>query len=123
WQGHWLAGQSTAPSSGEDVMHICCANYAQLWKPNGNGTFTISGPLSPSPGYGMMDGSWYAADFARDDGRTDLLHSCCGDYANIWKTTTDNTGNFDVNAPTGPGWVTACSVELSKGEPPGCLVR
>ena len=37
----------------------------------------------PWPGYGLQSGSWLAGDF-NGDGKTDLVHLCCTDYANIW---------------------------------------
>ncbi len=103
-QGYWIAGQFNSPTSGEDLIHICCANNVNIWKSNGNGTFTVvSWQVPGNPGYGMLEGSWHAGDFT-GDGRTDLHHACCGYYSNTWKAKTDNSGAFDVVAfvPTQP---------------------
>jgi len=111
-QGHWLTGEFTQPGGlGADLIHICCATWANIWKSNGNGTFSVvNAPngWSPWANYGMLEGSWHVGDFT-GDGRTDLLHALGGSSANIWKAKSNNSGTFDVNGFTpGAGYCMLC---------------
>ncbi len=83
----------SAPESGDfdgdgrtDLIHICCADYAHIYYFNTNGTF-IRYTFLPWAGYGMQSGDWRFGDF-NGDGRTDILHLCCPDYANLFLATT-----------------------------------
>jgi len=108
-QGHWIAGKFTQPGLRDDLIHICCRYYANIWKSNGSGGFSWNLGWAPNPNYGMLEGSWHKGDLARDDGRTDLLHAWGSDYANILKPKIDNSGFFDVNSyqPI-PGYCMLC---------------
>jgi hypothetical protein len=106
-QGQWLTGRFNSAGGPEDLIHICCANTANIWISNGNGTFwVVNNGWSPWPGYGMLEGSWHAADFT-GEGRTDLLHAWGGANAKVWKARTD--GTFDVNGfSPGSGYCMLC---------------
>jgi len=82
----------SAPESGDfdgdgrtDLMHICCADYAHIYYFNTDGSF-IRYTFLPWAGYGMQTGDWRFGDF-NGDGRTDIVHLCCADYANIFLAT------------------------------------
>jgi hypothetical protein len=108
-QGHWLVGEFTQPGGlGADLIHICCTNAANIWKSAGNGSFSVINGWSPWPNYGMVDGSWHAADFT-GDGRTDVLHAWGAASSNIWQPRPDNTGTFNVNGSSpGRGYCMLC---------------
>src|SRR5207244_8757257 len=66
-----------------DLLQLCCANYANLWMAGPNAGFSAGPPFHPWPGYGLQSGSWVTGDF-NGDGRTDLFHLCCANYAILW---------------------------------------
>jgi hypothetical protein len=103
-QGHWLAAELTN-GFGTDLVHICCANSMNVWRSLGNGQFSVvNGWQVPgNPAYGMLDGSWYAADFT-GDGKVDLHHACCSNYSNTFVSTwTQTGGTFNRFTVTPPG--------------------
>src|SRR5207245_972421 len=79
--GSWLTGDFNGDGR-TDLLHLCCADYANVWLARATGGFTLS-PFHPWTGYGMQSGSWLTGDF-NGDGRTDLFHLCCANYANLW---------------------------------------
>jgi hypothetical protein len=63
-----------------------------VWLSNGDGTFTVKG-FRPWNGYVVQQGGWAASD-VNGDGRGDLVHLCCSDYALVWLSNGD--GSFTV---------------------------
>ena len=84
-----------------DLAHLCCEDYGNIWLSNGDGTFRVQ-PFRPGPGYGLQSGTWRTGDF-NADGRTDLLHLCCGDYVNVWLSNGDGTFTVAAFSPW-PGY-------------------
>lgn len=93
--GQWLTGRFDFSTGSQDLIHICCTNTVNVWRSNGNGTYSVINGWSPWPNYGMLDGSWHAADFT-GDGRTDILHAVGPNHENTWKARINNSGMFDV---------------------------
>jgi hypothetical protein len=91
--GSWQAGDFNGDGR-TDVMHRCCRDYAHIWFSLGAGAFTLTS-FRPWPEYGMQTGSWQSGDF-NGDGKTDLVHLCCRDYAHIWFSY--GNGGFDMRA-------------------------
>lgn len=75
-----------------DLIHQCCTDYVHTWISDGDGTYTV-GFFRPWPGYGMNVGSFTSAD-VNNDGKGDLIHLCCKDYANVWLS--NGNGTFTV---------------------------
>src|SRR5439155_2441501 len=96
--GSWVTGDFNGDGR-TDLLHLCCANYANLWLAQANGGFSAGPPFQPWPGYGMQLGSWLTGDF-NGDGRTDLLHLCCTNYANVWLAQAN--GGFSAGPPFQP---------------------
>jgi hypothetical protein len=100
--GPWSAGDFNGDGK-TDLMHRCCHDQAIVWTSLGNGTFSSS-TMRPWSGYAMTSGTWQQGDF-NGDGRTDFVHLCCYDFANLWLSTGD--GRFAVTAfkPWSDYWV------------------
>ena len=79
--GTWQTGDFNGDGR-TDLMHLCCADYAQTWLSNGDGTFGLVSTRA-WPDYSMTSGPWKSLDLNGDQ-RTDLVHLCCRDYANAW---------------------------------------
>lgn len=86
--GRWLVADVSGDGKA-DLVHLCCGDYANLLVSNGDGTYTVTA-FRPWAGYGLALGSWRAADL-NNDGTTDLVHLCCGDYLNAWLSNGDGT--------------------------------
>lgn len=85
-QGQWQTGDFNGDFK-TDLLHLCCENEGVLWLADGNGGFSISG-FQPWAGYGMRYGSWQVGDVS-GDGKADLVHLCCSNYANVWLSNGD----------------------------------
>ena len=97
WKGYriQLGGWTTSDVNGDgriDLVHLCCADYLHVWFSNGNGTFSTK-VYRPWPNYALHLGRWLTAD-ANGDGKGDLIHLCCGDYAYTWLSRGD--GSYTV---------------------------
>jgi hypothetical protein len=98
--GIWRAGDFNGDNRG-DIMHLCCGDYANSWISNGDGSFTVSG-FRPWEGYNLQAGGWQSGDF-NADGKTDLVHLCCHDYAHQWLSA--GSGTFTIgSAQPWPGY-------------------
>lgn len=97
WKGYriQLGRWTTSDVNGDgriDLVHLCCADYLHVWFSNGNGTFSTN-VYRPWPGYGLHLGRWLTGDM-NGDGKGDLVHLCCGDYAYTWLSRGD--GGYTV---------------------------
>ena len=97
WKGYriQLGGWTTSDVNGDgriDLVHLCCPDYLHVWFSNGNGTFSTK-VYRPWPNYALHLGRWLTAD-ANGDGKGDLIHLCCGDYAYTWLSRGD--GGYTV---------------------------
>lgn len=97
--GTWLVGDFDGDGRG-DLIHFCCADHADVWLGQPDGSFLPGRALRPGPGYDMQAGSWLVVD-VNGDGRQDLLHLCCKDHADIWLSRSD--GSFVLAPPLRPG--------------------
>ena len=86
--GAWHTGEFNGDGR-TDLIHLCCPNYANVWLSRGDGTFALS-TFQPSSDYGIQFGAWHGGDF-NGDGRTDFIHLCCPNYANMWISRGDST--------------------------------
>jgi hypothetical protein len=91
--GTWRSGDFNGDGL-TDLMHLCCPNYANVWMATGGGGFALS-TFQPSSDYGIQYGAWWPGDY-NGDGKTDILHACCPNYANLWLSTGD--GRFTILA-------------------------
>jgi hypothetical protein len=108
--GTWQVGDVDGDGK-DDLIHLCCKDYAHLWLSDGDGTFTVK-VWRPWPGYGLQLGGWTASDVS-GDGKIDLVHFCCTDYVHTWISNGNGTFTTKVYRPwTGYGihrgrWTTA----------------
>lgn len=87
-QGQWFASDFDGDAKG-DLVHLCCADSARLWRSNGDGSYTVSS-FQPWPGYQLQSGSWTAGDLEAD-GDGDLYHFCCVSRILIWISQANGT--------------------------------
>ena len=100
--GPWSSGDFNGDGR-TDLIHQCCQDHAIVWTANGDGTFGASMAL-PWAGYSMASGTWQQGDF-NGDGKTDFVHLCCYDYANLWLSRGDGTFDVSVFKPRSDYWV------------------
>lgn len=84
----------------QDLLHLCCKDYANVWLGQPDGSFRRGPPFQPGIGYDMQRGTWLVGDF-NGDGRSDLIHICCAHHANVWQGQPD--GSFTRGQPLQPG--------------------
>ena len=97
--GTWRVGDFDGDGRG-DLIHFCCADHADVWRGQPDGSFRPGPPLRPGAGYDMLAGTWLVGDF-NGYGRQDLLHLCCKDHADVWLGQPD--GSFQLGPPLRPG--------------------
>ena len=95
--GSWQSADFNGDGN-DDLIHLCCDDYANVWLSQGDGSFAET-TFQPRPGYGVQLGSWQSADF-NGDGNDDLIHLCCDDYANVWLSTIASPTPTDTPTPT-----------------------
>ncbi|MGH2785088.1 MAG: glycoside hydrolase domain-containing protein [Actinomycetota bacterium] len=117
--GTWHTGDFNGDGR-DDLLHLCCADYAHLWLSDGDGTFTVV-VWRPWSGYKVQLGGWTTSD-VNGDARTDLVHFCCADYVHVWLSDGDGTFTTKVYRPW-PGygihlgrWLTADANGDGKGD-------
>ena len=84
-----------------DIAFLCCSDFASLWLSNNAGAVDVR-TFRPAPGYSTQIGSWETGDL-NGDGRGDLIHLCCDDYAQVWLSNGDGTFNVSAFRPW-PGY-------------------
>jgi hypothetical protein len=100
--GPWTAGDINGDGK-SDLIHRCCQDRAITWTSLGNGTFSAAMTF-PWDGYSMASGTWQAGDF-NGDGKSDFVHLCCYDYANMWFSRGDGTFSVTAFKPWDDYWV------------------
>jgi glycoside hydrolase-like protein/VCBS repeat protein len=84
----WLFADVSGDGKG-DLVHLCCKDYLNTWTSHGDGTYAVKS-FRARPLYGVQLGNWLAADIT-GDGKSDLIHLCCGDLMNVWRSVGDGT--------------------------------
>jgi hypothetical protein len=97
--GSWIPADISGDGRA-DLIHVCCRNWLNTWISRGDGTYSVSS-FTPAAAYGIQGGTWVPSD-VNGDGRTDLIHVCCRDYAHVWISRGD--GTYEVGAFRIPGY-------------------
>jgi hypothetical protein len=93
---YWKVGDSNSDGKA-DILHMWSGGV-NTWLSNGNGTYSVTNPYTPFPGYNMTGGTWQFAD-VNGDGKMDLLHMWSGGV-NTWLS--NGNGTYTVHNPSLP---------------------
>ncbi len=117
--GEWIApGNVDGDIGGKaDLVHRH-ANGLNVWKSDGDGTFTVVGNGAPWPGYSFKAGHWLSPGDIDGDGDADLIHRHSGGV-NAWLSDGDGTFTIVGSAKPSPGYSMNSGEWLTPGDVDG----